>query len=195
MAVTVLLARHGSHGEIGHVLSGRSDIALSDTGRAEAARLAARLAGVTLGAVHSSPRRRATETAAAVAEGRDLDVLCVDALDEIDFGGWSGRSFAALEDEAEWLRWNAARGSAAIPGGETMIAASRRAVRHIDELGPDGATILCVSHCDVIRGVVAHYLGLALDRILSFDIDPGSLSALAIWPGGGRVASLKERPL
>ena len=61
---TILLARHATHAEVGQVLSGRSEIALSDAGRAEAADLAAMLAKAPVTAIYSSPRRRTQETAA-----------------------------------------------------------------------------------------------------------------------------------
>ena len=71
---TVFLARHASHAEVGHILSGRSDIALNDEGRLEAERLAKRLAAVPLAAVFSSPCRRARETADHVAARHALPV-------------------------------------------------------------------------------------------------------------------------
>jgi len=74
-----------------------------------------------------------------------------------------------------------------------MAAATRRAVAEIETLEEEGP-VLCVSHCDVIRGIVAHYLGLDADRLLSFDCDPASLTTLALYEGGGRVVTLNERP-
>jgi broad specificity phosphatase PhoE len=190
----VFLARHASHDEVGRVLSGRSDIALSTRGRGEAARLADRLAGVPLAAIYSSPRRRARETAQVVAERHGLPVEDAEGLDEIDFGAWTGRSFEALADDPDWRRWNAQRGTAATPAGEDMVAATARAVRQIEAVAGD-APVLCVSHCDIIRGVVAHYLGLDMGRLLGFDVDPGSVTTLALFPGGGRIVALNERPL
>lgn len=198
MSATILLARHASHAEVGRVLSGRSEIALSDAGHGEAMRLAARLAATPIAAIHSSPRRRARETAEAVAARHALPVEIVDALDEVDFGAWAGKPFAALAHDPDWHRWNAARGTAPTPGGETMAAATGRAVKHIAAIGERGdgqGAVLCVSHCDIIRGVVAHYLGLEADRLLGFDIDPASLSTLALHDGGAQIVSLNERPL
>lgn len=189
---TILLARHGSHAELGVSLSGRSEIALNDAGRAEARRLADRLRTVRLAAIHSSPRRRAVETASVVAADQHIGVEIVPALDELDFGEWSGRTFDALANEPGWQNWNRARGSAATPSGETMASATARAVRHIETIKENGP-VLCVSHCDIIRGVAAHYLGLSADRLLSFDCDPASLTTLALYEGGGRVVSLNER--
>ena len=57
----------------------------------------------------------------------------------------------------------------------------------------DEETIAAVTHCDIIRGVIAHYLGLSLDNILRFDVDPASVSRLQIGRWGARVASVNER--
>lgn len=192
LSLTVLLARHGTHDEVGRVLSGRSDIALNAVGRSQAERLASRLASVRLTKLYSSPRRRARETAAIFADRLDLDVTLVDELDEIDFGAWAGQSFSRLDEDPAWRRWNVARGSAATPGGETMESVTARALRHLEACGDQG-TILCVSHCDVIRGLVAHVLGLNADRLLAFDVDPASVSTIELGYGLGRVVAVNER--
>jgi broad specificity phosphatase PhoE len=165
---------------------------LTAEGRGEAAWLAERFLDERIAAIHSSPRLRARETADAIATGRGLPVEIVEALDEIDFGEWTGRSFAELEADPRWVRWNAARAVAPIPNGETMIAAMTRAVAHIESLARQAwsGTVLCVSHCDIIRSVISHYLGLGLDRMLAFDIDPGSVSTLLVGDWGGRVLTL-----
>jgi broad specificity phosphatase PhoE len=194
LSATVLLARHGSHDEVGATLSGRSEIALNAAGRAEAERLAARLATIPLTAIHSSPRRRTRETAEIVAARHGLAVTLVDALDEVDFGEWTGRSFDSLHGDADWDRWNVERATASTPGGETMAAATARAAAHVGSLEKAGGTVLCVSHCDIIRGVAAHILGLDLNRLLAFDCAPGSFSTLALAGGQGRIVTLNEVP-
>jgi broad specificity phosphatase PhoE len=76
-----------------------------------------------------------------------------------------------------------------------MGEAVARAVAGLQELAgayPDGC-VAAVSHCDIIRGVIAHYLGLPLDNLLRFDIDPASVSRLAIGSWGARVLSVNER--
>ena len=195
VSATVFLSRHASHDEVGKVLSGRSDIPINAAGHAEAARLAERLNNIPVAVIHSSPRRRARETADVVAAHHGLAVQVVAALDELDFGAWMGKTFAELEADPAWKTWNAARDTTSPPDGEDMQMTTARAVRHIEAAAGD-EPLLCLSHCDVIRGVVAHYLGLGADRLLRFDIDPGSLTELALYGDGtGRVVSLNERPL
>ena len=187
MTATLLFVRHGSHDELGRVLSGRSDIGLNASGRAEAAALADHMAQDPPDAIHSSPRRRARETADAVARRTGVPMQVVDALDEIDFGAWTGRSFAELRNDPSWHRWNEARGTAPTPGGETMAEAIARAWRHLAALS---GRVLAVSHCDIIRGVAATAIGLSLDRMLRFDCGPCSVTRLVPEGGGFRLVSL-----
>lgn len=193
--VCVHLARHGTHADYGHVLSGRAGAApLTAAGRAQAARLArwAMRHGVSI--IHASPRTRTAETAALVAEAVGVEVQHNDALDEIDFGAWNGRAFADLDGDPLWDDWNRRRSVAPTPGGETMALAVARATAHVEALGQGGTASLCITHCDIIRGVIAYYLGLSLDHLLRFDIDPGSVSTIAFGRDGARITRINEVP-
>ena len=189
---TILLARHATTADVGRRLSGRAPIPLSPDGLAEAKRLAERLANVPLAAIHTSPLARAAQTAQAVAAQTGAPVIQATALNEIDFGGWTGRTFAELAGDPEWDRWNRTRAAAQPPGGETMAAAAARAVAHIQGIRADGP-VLCVTHCDIIRAVVARYLGMPMNNLLRFDCDPASLTTIVLVPGGARVVALNER--
>ncbi|MFW6187442.1 MAG: histidine phosphatase family protein, partial [Actinomycetota bacterium] len=64
----VLLVRHGETPTTGKVLPGRAPgLHLSERGRAQADRVAERLAGVRVDAVYTSPLERTRETAAPTA--------------------------------------------------------------------------------------------------------------------------------
>lgn len=204
MSRRIGLVRHGAHDELGRVLSGRvTDVALNPAGRDEAAALGRALIGGrgqgagAIGAIHASPQRRTRETAEILGETLGLVPQVDPALDEVDFGRWAGQHFAALDSDPDWQEWNRRRASAPSPGGETMQAATLRAARRLDTLAAEvdgGAALLCVSHCDIIRGVIAHYLGLSLDHILRFSIDPGRVSWLDVdGQGGAQVLSVNAR--
>jgi probable phosphoglycerate mutase len=196
MIATALLVRHAAHAELGTVLSGRRrDVALSREGLDQAAIVADLLSTAPLAAVYSSPRERAWYTARDIAEPHGLKVRIDDGLDEVDFGGWSGMSFAELDHDPAWQAWNEARGSARAPGGESMAEAVARAAASLADLARehDGETFVAVSHCDIIRGVIAYHLGLPLDHLLRFDVDPVSVSRIEISAGGARILSVNER--
>ncbi|NOG69039.1 histidine phosphatase family protein [Roseicella sp. DB1501] len=193
MAATVFLVRHAVHDRVDHILCGRMPgVRLGEAGRAQAAALAARLATQRIGAVHASPLERAQETAAPLAARLGLPLRTEAAFAEIDVGEWTGVAFVALAADPRWRRWNEARGTARAPGGESMAEVQARAVAGIEDLRraiPDGR-VAVVSHADVIKAALAAFLGLSLDDIWRFEIAPASVSALAVWPGGGKVLGL-----
>lgn len=189
LASTILLIRHAAHGHLGETLTGRLDgVPLSDDGRAQAARLAERLAAEPIACVFTSPRQRARETAAAIAGPHELVPGVAHEIDEIDFGLWTGKRFAELDGDPAWDCWNARRGDGVVPGGEAAAAAQARAFGFLQALG-DGP-VAVVTHADIIRSVVCAVLGLSLDHLLRFDVDAASVTRLA---GVDRLISLNER--
>jgi broad specificity phosphatase PhoE len=58
-----------------------------------------------------------------------------------------------------------------------------------------GLVVAMVSHADVIRAAVAGVIGLSLDRLLAFDIDPASVTRIEAGPWGERLVTLNEREL
>ena len=169
-------------------------VALGERGRAQAARLADRLAGRGIAALHVSPLLRARQTAAPIAARLGLDALPCPEMTEIDFGAWTGRRFADLAADPAWTRWNAARGAARPPGGESMAEAQTRALAWMAAAHATHgeATLAVVGHCDVIRAVLLDALGLPLDAYDRIAVDPASVSRIAAWEGGARVLSLNE---
>lgn len=149
-----------------------------DEGRADADRLADRLAGRSFDRVETSPVGRAQETAARIAAPHQLPVQTVDALDEIDFGDWTGRRFDELSADPAWHEWNRVRAEGASPGGETMRGVQARILDHIERVARSGAigSVAMVTHGDVIRAAVAGVLGLSLDHIHRYAVDPASVT-------------------
>jgi broad specificity phosphatase PhoE len=192
---TFLLIRHGLTADIGVRLSGRGrDPRLSATGRTQAVMLAARLRRLRLAAVYSSPLQRAIETAAPVAASHDLELETRDALGDLDFGEWTGRSFEELGALPEWRAFNEARASSRAPGGERMDEVERRAVAEVESIHDrhPGAAVAVVSHADVIRAVLLHYLGIPIDLYARLEIDPGSVSILELKPEAIRLLRLND---
>jgi ribonuclease H / adenosylcobalamin/alpha-ribazole phosphatase len=183
------LLRHGAHGDVGQRLTGREpDGGLTDLGRKQALQALEELRATPPVAIHASPRRRTQETAAVIGQGLSIPVSTAEALDEIDFGEWSGRSFAELDADPRWHAWNARRGSARCPGGESMGEAQARALAFAFELSArhDGPVLL-VTHCDIIRALHCWAERRPLDDIHSIDCPPGSLSRLD--PGSDQKAA------
>jgi probable phosphoglycerate mutase len=164
-------------------------VPLSEEGRVQAAALADALAGRPIAAVVSSPLQRARETAFPIAARLGLTVATDPGLDEIDFGSWTGREFAALDGRADWSAWNRFRSTGRCPGGESMLEAQARALACLTRLRsahPDGEIVL-VSHQDVLKAILAHALGLPLDLLHRITLDPARRSVLVLFEQDARV--------
>jgi broad specificity phosphatase PhoE len=121
-----------------------------------------------------------------------LPIAVAPEFDEIDFGDWTGRAFDELQREQpqRWQAWVQRRGSATAPGGEAFAAVQQRALAGVQRLrrAHAGGSALVVSHGDVIKSVLAHFLGMSLDALESFTIDCASVSEVAL---GERWAQVK----
>ncbi len=183
-----LLIRHASTDGVGHALSGRTEIGLNGAGEAEAARLAESLAGTVADAIFSSPQLRTRQTAAAIGQVLGLDVRPDDALDEVDFGPWTGQSFASLDGRPDWALWNTQRSLAPAPGCETMLQVQARAAAMIVRLhAHPGGRFILVSHADVLKSLLAWALGLPIDLMQRLEIAPASQSAFTLDDAGAHV--------
>ncbi len=169
-------------------------VELSVEGMRQAAALAERFGGMTVDAVLSSPIERARQTAAPIGAVLGLEVETEARLNEIDFGEWTGAAFSALDGSAEWEAWNRQRSVARCPGGETMAAAQDRALQAIAQARRYGHVVM-VSHQDILKSVLAHYLGMSLDHLHRFALDPASHSTVTIFDDGtARVDTINRLP-
>ena len=92
-ATRLYLVRHGATQLTAEDrFSGAIGVDLSVEGRAQAERLAERLASEPISAVYASPLSRTVETATILATPHRLPVVQRDGLREISHGHWEGRS-------------------------------------------------------------------------------------------------------
>jgi broad specificity phosphatase PhoE len=191
------LVRHAAHELVDRVLCGRmAGVKLGEEGRAQARRVATRLARERISAIHTSPLERAQETAAPIAEQLDLVPEVHEAISEIDLGEWAGRDFASLQNDPRWASWNNARSVTRPPGGETMREVQARVVGHMERVrnAYREQGVVLVSHGDVIKAALLYCLGMPIDGYRLFDIRPASVSTLVIGDWGAKVLAMNEVP-
>lgn len=153
--VELILIRHGrtAWNAEGRFL-GRSDIALDEVGRSQAATLATDPELAAVDAVYASPLSRAAETARAL--GRP--VTLVSELREMEQGELEGLDFAsALHTHGAFLRaWRADPSGVCVPGGESLDQVRDRgltALRRIAAAHEPGQRVVVVSHQMLLASV------------------------------------------
>lgn len=189
---TVLLVRHGrTTANASGILAGWSPgVDLDDTGREQAASLAARLADVSVAEVVSSPLTRCLQTADILRRDAWSEVPMTehDDLGECRYGAWTGRPLADLAGEPLWTTVQQHPSAATFPASDEFRHESIRlmstraidAVRRIDarieaEHGL-GAVWVAISHGDVVKALLADAAGAHLDAFQRFTVGPASLS-------------------
>jgi broad specificity phosphatase PhoE len=181
----LLLIRHGeSTWNLEHRLPGQlPGIALTGEGQAQAQRLASALTMLPISSIISSPLARAVETAEYLVQGRTLTMQREPDLMDIELGHWSGQNRDALfRSDPAWKAF--VRDPMVAPADvETFPELEQRVVTAIerwltkDATGPLPAF---VTHADVIKALLAHYLGLEVGRARSLEIDNASVSVVAL---------------
>ncbi len=179
-----LLIRHGANDYTRtHRLAGWTPgVHLNAHGQAQAAAIGQRLAATRIDALYASPLDRTVETAQAIlAHHPALSLNLLEAIGEVKCGDWQGQELGKLARRKVWRTVQMAPSRFQFPGGETFRSAQQRAVDALELLRERHArqTVAVVSHSDIIKLVVAHYIGLPLDLFQRIEISTASLTVLA----------------
>jgi broad specificity phosphatase PhoE len=189
---TALLMRHGETpwNREGRVM-GRNPIELDEDGRrqVEAAIPLARALAPEL--IISSPLVRARQSAEIIARGLGIAEVVEDVrLSEVKYGRWEGLVYDDLIKDSHYLHYRERPLDEPTPGGETMYDVQARgveAVRHT--IGANlGKRVLFVSHGDIIRTVLCHFMNLGLENFRRIRIDNATFFGIQI---AGDFAEIK----
>ena len=185
MKQTLLLIRHGQTSwNVEHRLPGQiPGIALDETGRQQAARLADALTVIPISAIISSPLERARDTAEIIAQAHKLDIQFDPDLMDIELGHWTGQNFNELyKNDPDWKAF--VRDPTVGPEDvETFPQVQERAVAAVErwrKLESIGAYPAFIAHADVVKLLIAYYTGLEAGRAGSFMIDNASVSLVEL---------------
>jgi probable phosphoglycerate mutase len=137
-------SRSGQH-------TGRTDIPLTDAGRAAATKVGAALAGHPFALVLSSPYSRARDTAALAGFA---DPVIDDDLREWDYGDYEGRKTLEIREERPgWFLWDDG-----VPNGESIEEVAARASRVVVRARAAGGDVLVFAHGHLLRILAACWL-------------------------------------
>jgi len=200
-----LLIRHGQNDLVNQrrIAGWTPGVHLNQEGRAQASDLAERLNQLSIKAVYSSPLERCMETAEIVARRHGIAVTPFDDVGEVRFGEWEG---SALDDlikkKSEWFAVQHFPSRFRFPQGESFIEVQHRAVRALELIAGqhEKDMVAVVSHADVIKLILAHYLGVHIDLFQRIMISPASVSVVALTgKGSARIMRVNDngrlRPL
>jgi len=183
-----LLLRHGETPmSVQKRYAGLSDVPLTETGVYQAAAAAKRLASAGIGAIVSSPLRRAVRTAEEVAAVTGVPMVTDEGFRETDFGAWDGLTFAEVRARwpAEMASWLASP-AVAPPGGESFAEVSMRVTEALQRVLTSQArqNVLIVSHVTPIKTLVAAALLAPPTALYRMHLDVAALCEIDWYPDG-----------
>lgn len=186
-----LLLRHGQTPmSVEKRYAGRTDVPLTETGLAQAAAAAKRLASAGIDAIVASPLQRTVQTAEAVAAVTGIPVTTDEGFRETDFGDWDGLTFAEVRERwpAEMTAW-LADPQIAPPGGESFAEVSERVTATLARVLADraGQRVLIVSHVTPIKTLVAAALLAPPPALFRMHLDVAALCEIDWYADGPAV--------
>lgn len=192
----LLLIRHGINDMVGQKrLAGwLPDVHLNDEGRAQAEAMAERLRDVPISSIYCSPLERTRETAEPLARIKGLPVEIREGLGEVRYGDWTGGLIEELAKDDLWRVVQAYPSGMRFPGGDSMRAMQARIVDELEAIAADHPRqiVAVVSHADVIKSALAHYLGVHFDLFQRISVNPASVSVVQLTRYGPRVIRIND---
>lgn len=161
----VYLVRHGKTEWNNHFrYQGATDVPLSDEGIEQARRVASRLSQLDVGAIISSPLKRAFATAQEIASRhKGISVETNPLFTEVNFGEWEGLTVPEIKahsGEEIFYKWRRNELHVRVPGGEEPDAVYERAECAARELFARPCdNIVVVGHGALFRALMLPLVG------------------------------------
>ncbi|WNS41796.1 histidine phosphatase family protein [Paenibacillus sp. MMS20-IR301] len=186
---TVYITRHGqTEWNVLKRMQGHQDSELTPLGVQQAQWLGRSMHNVKLDAVYASSSARALRTAELIRGERDLPLTACDEFKEIGMGIWEGRDSAELQleyPEQHQFFWGDPE-QFRVEGSESFTEVQERALRRLQEIigRHAGGTVLIVTHTVVIKVLMAHFEGRAMNKLWDLPyIHPTCLCRIDITDG------------
>src|ERR1700680_3449390 len=181
---TAILMRHGetAWNRQGRVM-GRHPVELTDHGREQVAATARFALSIKPDLIVTSPLVRARQSAEIMAGGLGgVEIIEEPGIAEVLYGRWEGMTYHELIDDEHYITYRKSPIEHPTPGGETIPEVQARgveAVMRTIEQHP-GRRVVFVSHGDIVRTVLCHFLKVELRHFHRIRADNAGLSAIQI---------------
>jgi probable phosphoglycerate mutase len=193
----ILLVRHAVNDFVktGKLAGWLPEVHLNDDGKAQAEALGKRLAEAPIKFLYASPLERTMETAEAIRQYHShLNIVESAEIGEVRYGDWEGMEINALRSRKMWQVVQEYPSRAYFPNGETMRGVQIRAVNEIERIAAAHPRdlVVIVSHADLIKMALAHFLGMHLDNFQRIVVSPASISSLILGYGRPYVGTIND---
>jgi broad specificity phosphatase PhoE len=193
-----LLVRHGetAWNREGRVM-GCNLVELNDLGRAQMEAATALVRAIWPDLIVTSPLVRARQSAEIIAAGLSgAQIVEEPQIAEVRYGRWEGMTYHELIDDQDYITYRKSPLQSPTPGGETIQEVQQRGVEAVKRFlsANGGHRVIFVSHGDIIRTVLCHFMGLDLKNFHRIRIDNAAVSAVHVAGDFAEVKFLNLLP-
>jgi len=161
---------------------------LTETGLAQAEKVAAAVAQLNPEVIIASPLKRTTQTAEAISRATGLPITIEDTWIECSFGIWDGLSIDEVKEKypADYQSWISSTRFAP-PEGESYDSVALRIEAGLNQIAAEypGQRVVVVTHNGTIKSAAKVVVGGPSDSIFHIDVSPCSITTVSIWPSDG----------
>jgi probable phosphoglycerate mutase len=185
----LILVRHGETewNREGRIQGYHADSSLTENGRVQASRLAARLASEGPLSLHSSDSGRARQTVTPIAVALGLDIAYDAALRERNYGVFEGRTYAELESEhpEAYRKFRSRDPAYAPPGGESGDQFRDRVMAALGRVAAaaGGRRAAVITHGGVLGVAYRHIAGVSPDSKRDYALHNASINRIVCSDG------------
>ena len=178
-----LLVRHGEvAAEARGRCYGKLEVGLSEIGRRQIEQLGSILAPAAVATIHSSPLRRARESAELLGNSWGCPVEIEARFSELDFGELEGKTYEEIREVFPELyqNWMTDPTSTVFPGGESFADMRERVITAAEELRARhrGGTNMILGHGGVCRVLLAEALGMPRRHLFRLGLDYSNVNVI-----------------
>lgn len=197
--LTIYLTRHGlTEWNVNRRMQGWGNGELTEKGIRDAKALGNRLADTTIDKVYSSSSKRAYETAQYIIGDREISLIQMEDLREMNFGDWDGRIREEVEAEYPedfktfWEKPHLYDRNS----GETFEHVRKRAVQAFERIIEENkeGTILIVTHSIFLRVLMTYIKDIPLSDVFKAT-PPGNTSLAKVEVENGQLNLIFENDM
>jgi len=194
--MNVYLIRHGEPELLNdNVYRGHSDLSLSETGLRQAELLDKRLSDAKIGAIYSSPLKRAVQTVEPLSKSLNLEIQRAESINDVDFGSWTGLTVDEVIEKypSEFEKWQKTPLDSTFDSGYSIRELQKNVVEWLNDIvNGEYEAVTIATHKILLRLIVMSIIDAGNDKFFDYDFETCSISVIENEGNGFVVKSLND---
>lgn len=164
------ITRHGeTEWNLEKRMQGWKDSSLTQKGTEDAIKLGESMKNIDFSCIYSSSSPRTLRTSELIRGDRDINIIPVDDLREMNLGDWEGKTAdeaARMDKEGQKSFWETPH--LYVPkSGESYFEVRERATKAINKIiqSHETGNVLIVTHAIIVKTIMSHFKSLPVERL------------------------------